>query len=130
MYNREEEKAIMLSLVRTLGQEEVKFNKQQNFERAIELALDEISELEQKLHQFVADVDHLEVFQHSMKESLTREMDKMISGLRYLITKSYTQVEKDNMPAEVLEQVRITQQRRMELLKKVAMRYLVKPKSS
>jgi hypothetical protein len=74
------------------------------------------------------EVSHLEVFQHAIKEPLTKDMEKMIQNLKYLITKNYTKEETENMPENVQKQVRATQEKRYELFRKVARRYLTRPK--
>jgi hypothetical protein len=128
MYNKEEQRLIVLEMLRKSSQNEVQYTKQQNFERAVSFALDEIKELEQQFNQFVNSVSHLEVFQDAVKEPLTQDMSKMIQNLRYLVEKNYTKEEKEKMPENVLNQVRATQERRVELLKKIARRYLSRSK--
>lgn len=128
MYNKDEEKKKMLGMLQSASQDEIQYTKQQNFERAVSLALDEMTELEQEYNRFISRVSHLEVFQHAVKEPLTHDMSKMLQNLKYLIEKNYTKDEKEKMPENVLEQVRATQQKRVELLQKVARRYLSKPK--
>ena len=130
MYIKEEEKTFMLHVVRELSKDHVKFNQQQNFERAISLAQDEIQEFEALFTKFVNDVSHLEVFQYSIKEPLTRDITKMVSNISYLVNKSYSQEEKDSMPEEVLNNVRATQQKRYELLKNIAQRYIARPSTT
>lgn len=128
MYNKEQAKSSVLGVLKQVSQEEVKFTKQENFERAIQLANDEVDDFEKLYNKFMNDVSHLEVFQHAIKEPLTRDMDKMLQNLRYLIVKNYTKQETENMPENVQNQVRATQEKRYELLGKVARRYLNRPK--
>lgn len=128
MYNREEEKAFVLSLVQSMAQDNMKFTKQQNFERAIAFANDELAEFKMHFDRFVADVSHLEVFQHSFKEPLTHDVEKLLQSVHYLVSKNYTQAEKEAMPQEVITQVLATQERRFDLLGKIARRYLARPK--
>jgi hypothetical protein len=128
MYNREEERATVLKLLRESSQVEMQYTKQQNFERAVSLAMDEVKEIEQEFNRFLGRVSHLEVFQHTMKEPLTQDVSKHLQNLSYMITKNYTKEEKESMPYEVLEQVKATQDKRVDLLQKVARRYLSKAK--
>jgi hypothetical protein len=128
MYDKEKQKKKVLEILKAVSQDEIKFTKQQNFERAITLALDELQELEQQYQQFMKNVDHLVVFQEAFKEPLTRDMNKMFQNLKYLIEKNYTKEETEKMPEEVLQQVKATQERRIQLLRKVARKYLSRPK--
>lgn len=128
MYNRESVRSNVLGMLQQVSQDEVKFNKQQNFERATQIALSEVEDFEKLFHKFLSDVSHLEVFQHSIKEPLTRDMEKMTQNLKYLIQKNYTKEEREGMPENVLNQVRATQEKRYELFRKVARKYLSKPK--
>lgn len=130
MYNREEERLKILSILHEVSQTEVPYTKELNFQRAISLALDEVHEIEQRYNQFIADVSHLEVFHDALKEPLTQDAGQRFNNLKYLIEKNYTQEEKSNMPQDVLNQIRSTQERRIQLLKKVAKRYLSRPKQS
>jgi hypothetical protein len=127
MHDKAKEKEKVLGILRMISQDEMKFNKQQNFERAIAIALDEVNDFERLFRLFISDVSHLEVFQQSIKEPLTRDMEKMIHNLRYLIEKNYTKEDKASMPENVLNQVRATQDKRFNLLKKVAQKYLHRP---
>ena len=127
MYDAEKEKKEILGMLEQASQVEIKFTKQENFKRAVAFATDEVLEFEQKFNQFINDVSHLEVFQDAIKEPLTQDMGKMIHNLKYLIEKNYTAEDKDKMPAEVLQQVRASQEKRVNLLKKVARRYLSRP---
>lgn len=129
MYNKEQERASILGVVRELAQSEVKFTKQQNFERAISLAKDELAEFDMYFKKFVTDVSHLEVFRDSIKEPLTKDVSKLSQSIEYLITRNYTQAERESMPHEVQQQVKATQERRFTLLRKVAQRYLRKPQT-
>ena len=128
MYDKEKQKEKVLGMLRAVSQDEIKFTKQQNFERAIALALDELQELEQQFQKFINSVDHLVMFQEAFKEPLSRDMNKMFQNIKYLIEKNYTKEETEKMPEEVLQQVKATQERRIQLLRKVARRYLSRPK--
>lgn len=128
MYDAEKEKQNVLGMLREASQEEIKYTKDENFKRAVSFATDEVLEFEQLFNKFISDVSHLEVFQDSIKEPLTKDMGKMIHNLKYLIEKNYTAEDKEKMPAEVLQQVRASQEKRITLLKKVARRYLSPPK--
>lgn len=128
MYDAEKEKQNVLGMLREASQEEIKYTKDENFKRAVSFATDEVLEFEQLFNKFISDVSHLEVFQDSIKEPLTKDMGKMIHNLKYLIEKNYTAEDKEKMPAEVLQQVRASQEKRINLLKKVARRYLSPPK--
>jgi hypothetical protein len=129
MYSKEEEKQKILGMLRLSSQGEMQFTKQQNFQRAIEFAVDELNELEYAFEKFISEVSHLEVFQTSLKEPLTNDVSKHLQNLKYLIQRNYTDEEKNKMPQEVLNQVRATQQRRVEILQQVARRYLSKPRT-
>lgn len=128
MYNKEEERAKVLGMLQSVSQDEIQYTKQQNFERAISLAVDEVQELQQEFERFISRVSHLEVFHDSVKEPLTHDMTKMLQNLKYLIEKNYTKEEKEKMPENVLNQVKAQQQKRVELLQKVAKRYLARKK--
>jgi hypothetical protein len=128
MYDKEKQKQKVLEMLRELSHDEMQYTKKQNFERAITFALDEVVELEQQFNHFLNRVSHLEVFQTIMKEPLTQEMNKSISNLRYLIEKNYTKEEKEQMPEDVFNQVQATQERRIDLLRNIARRYLSRTK--
>ena len=130
MYNKEQEKIKVLGILKEISQSEVQYTKELNFQRAISIALDEVDEFERKYDQFIADVSHLEVFHDALKEPLTKDIKQMIENLKYLIQKNYTQEDKVKMPQDVLNQIRSTQERRIQLLKKVARRYLSRPKQN
>lgn len=115
-------------MLRASSQGEVQNNKQQNFQRAISLAKDELDDFEKIFNKFISDVSHLEVFQYAFKEPLTRDVEKMVQNLRYLVERNYSKEETENMPEEVLNQVKASQDKRFELLKRIAVRYLQKPK--
>ncbi len=129
MYDKEQMRSKVLELLKENSQDEIKNIKQENFERAISIALDEIDEFERFFNQFMDDVKHLEVFQHAIKEPLEQDIYKITSHLKYLIEKSYTKEETEKMPETVFEQVRVSQERRIDLLRRVAKRYLSRPKS-
>ncbi|MGV7000265.1 hypothetical protein ACWA2C_16390 [Priestia megaterium] len=128
MYDKEKQKEMVLQLLKESSQSEIQYTKQQNFERAISIAVDEVKEIKEEFDKFVSSVSHLEVFQATIKEPLTRDMSKMLENLQYLIEKNYTQEDKQKMPETVLEQVRASQEKRIDLLKRVAKRYLSRPK--
>lgn len=128
MYDMEKEKELLLEVLKNTSQEEVKYTKQENFLRAIDFALSEVEELEKEFQAFVGRVSHLEVFQAMVKEPLTKDMDKTVGNLKYLIEKNYSKEDKEKMPQDVLEQVLATQQRRVNLLQNVARRYFHRPK--
>lgn len=128
MYNKEIEKSRVLGMLKASSQGEIQNNKQQNFQRAISLAKDELDDFEKIFNKFISDVSHLEVFQHAFKEPLTRDVEKMAQNLRYLVERNYSKEETENMPEEVLNQVKASQEKRFELLKRIAVRYLQKPK--
>lgn len=127
MYDKEEQKTRILGMLKDTSQDEIKYNKDQNFLRAIEFALDEVQELEQQYRKFVQSVSHLEVFHEMVREPLDKDMSKMVQNLKYLIEKNYTKEDKEKMPQEVLSQVKATQDRRINLLKKIALRYFHRP---
>lgn len=126
MYDKEEQKQKVLEVLRSSSQGEIQYTKKQNFERAVSIAVDEVNDLKHEFDRFISRVSHLEVFQDSIKEPLTHDMTKMLENLKYMIEKNYTKEEKEQMPENVLNQVRATQQRRVELLQKVARRYLAR----
>lgn len=128
MYDKEQQKEMVRQLLKDSSQSEIQYTKQQNFERAISIAVDEVKEIRTEFDKFISNVSHLEVFQATIKEPLTRDMSKMLENLQYLIEKNYTQEDKQKMPETVLEQVRASQQKRIDLLKRVAKRYLSRPK--
>lgn len=127
MYDKSQERAKVLSIVQSFREYDIKFTKQQNFERAVQLSLDELEEFNQAFDRFIQDVSHLEVFQHSLKDQLIQDKERLAKGVSYLISKNYSKAEKENMPHDVLVQVESTQRRRFDLLKRVAVRYLSRP---
>lgn len=129
MYDQELEKSKIRELLTSSSHGELTYTQEENFKRAISLALDEVNDFENLFNKFVTDVSHLEVFQESIKEPLTKDMSKMIQNLKYLIEKNYTKEERENMPEDVLRQVSATQEKRVSLLRRVARRYLSRPKS-
>ncbi len=129
MYDKEQMKSKVFDLLKDATHHEMKFSKQENFERAISLAIDEILEFESIYNRFITDASHLEVFQHSIKGPLETDVNNMISHLKYMVEKNYTKEEVNKMPEEVLKQVRATQEKRIHLLKNVARRYLFHPQS-
>lgn len=128
MYDKEQEKAKVLGVLKEASQDEIKFTKDQNFFRAIDFALGEVDELNQEFNRFMDRVQHLEVFQESVKDPLVKDMSKLMETLRYLIEKNYTPEDKVKMPKDVLDQVKATQDRRINLLKRVARKYFHRPK--
>lgn len=128
MYNKEKEKERILQMLKDTSQYEVKYTKEDNFLRAIEFALDEVREFEEEYNKFISRVSHLQVFQDVVKEPLTKSMGKWVQNLKYLIEKNYTKEDREKMPADVLKQVKSTQDRRINLLKNVARTYFHRPK--
>jgi|GEM_PF-6109929 len=127
MHDKDQQRKKVQEILQQFSHYEVQYNKQQNFERAVMLALDETQELENEFRQFIQRIEHLEVFQF-IKESFMKDMQKKIQNLKYLIEKNYTKEETEKMPEEVYRQVKASQERRIELLKKVAQKYLSRPK--
>lgn len=130
MHDVQKEKEKILNLMNHISSYENKMSKNELFQQSIQFALDEVNEMEQEFNQFIQRVSHLEVFQEFLKHSLIDNFDKVSSNLKYMITKNYTQEEKDNMPFEVLQQVQSTQEKRMRLLQNIARKYLSSQKKS
>lgn len=127
MYDKQKEREAALKIINTLYQDEMQNARKQNFQRAIDIAVDEITEIEQAYQAFLKQVEHLELFKEVIQEPLHKDVTRMTQNLKYMIEKNYTQEELNRMPEHVREQVRTTQDRRVELLKKVAKKYLSKP---
>jgi hypothetical protein len=123
MYDVAKEKEKILSIVKDVAKIEVKYTKEQNFFRAISFALDEVNEAEKSYLNFMDSISHLVIFEEMVQGQLHTDMQKLFQNLRYLIEKNYTQGDKQKMPEDVLNQVKATQDRRIELLKKVARKY-------
>lgn len=128
MGENNQRKQEVLEILKKVSQDEIKFNKEENFKRAVHFAIDELEEFENELSIFLGRVQHLELYQEIIKEPLLTNMNKITTDLRYLIEKNYTKEEREKMPENVYNQVKKSQEKRIELLKKVAKRYLSKAK--
>lgn len=126
MYDKQVVREKVLNMLNDFSQSEIQFSRQQNFHRAISFALDEVTEMEQAFDKFVQSVSHLELFKEVVQEPLSKESSRVFKNLRYLIEKNYTKEETEKMPQNVFSSVQSSQQRRVELLQKVARKYLTK----
>ncbi|MBU5262024.1 hypothetical protein [Bacillus atrophaeus] len=129
MYNKEEEKQKVLSWLKQSSQQENKFTKKQNFARAISFALGEVDEFQEELNIFLSKVSHLQVYQEMIKDPFTKYTESSLKDLRYLIEKNYSDEEIQAMPKETYNQLRVAQEKRIELLRKVAQQYIATPTS-
>lgn len=123
LFDAEKERLKVLSILDEISQDEIKITKSELFKNSINVALDEMDEFEKEFKKFVNNVSHLEVYKEIIHNPLTRDVEKMIKNVRFLIEKNYTKEEKEHMPIEILQQVQASQERRMRLLQNVARRY-------
>ncbi|PFV35743.1 MULTISPECIES: hypothetical protein [Bacillus cereus group] len=126
MYDKQLVREKVLKMLNEYSPSEKQFTREENFHRAVSFALDEVTEMEQAFDKFVQSVGHLELFKEVVHQPLTKEGTRVFQNLRYLIEKNYTKEETQKMPENVFNQVQSSQQRRVELLQKVAKKYLAK----
>ncbi|UYX56045.1 hypothetical protein M3Y14_34250 (plasmid) [Bacillus thuringiensis] len=126
MYDKQLVREKVLKMLNEYSQDEKQFTKQENFHRAVSFALDEVTEMEHAFEKFIQSVGHLELFKEVAQQPLTKEGSRIFQNLRYLIERNYTKEETQKMPENVFNQVQSSQQRRVELLQKVAKKYLAK----
>lgn len=98
--------------------------KEEIFEKAISIALDELKEFTIKFDEFFKSVSHLVVFEDLMKDLLVKGAKQYISDAKYLIEKNYTTEELDAMPEEIYSKVLRTQRSRRDLLQKISKKYI------
>jgi regulator of replication initiation timing len=99
------------------------FEKSNKVERAIQIALEEIQELDQRFCRFVEENKHLHVFEHLLKPLLVERHEHMIMHARSLMEKTYTQEELQQYPEHVYQDIVNAQKKRVEVLKKIAASY-------
>lgn len=130
MYNKAEEKQKVLSWIKQSSQQENHFTKKQNFARAISFALGEVDEFQEELNRFLSRVSHLQVYQEMIKDPFRKYTENSLKDLKLLIEKNYSDEEIQAMPKETFNQLRLAQEKRMDLLRKVAQVYIVTPPTS
>ncbi|MCD7911051.1 hypothetical protein KC480_05865 [Bacillus velezensis] len=127
MYSKEGEKQKVLSWLKQSSSQERNFTKKQNFVRAISFALGEVDEFEEELKRFLSNVSHLQVYQEMIRDPFSKYMQSSLKDLRYLIEKNYSEDEIQAMSKETHNQLKMAQQKRVVLLRKVAQQYITLP---
>lgn len=123
MYDKETYKQELKEHLRHKEHETVVHNRKENVKRSIEFAISEIDELEEAFHAFQAKVAHLVVYDQLMKEPFHKEVQTVIDSARTLIERNYSAEEKSALTYKALNQLEVTQKRRLEVLRNIARRY-------
>jgi superfamily II DNA or RNA helicase len=123
-WDRESERKKAYELVEQSLILESQMSKKEKIQRTIEIAKDELKELDEKLHEFLKSVDHLHVFNELLRKPFEQYITHMIQQATYMIEKDYSQEELEQMPENVYNQVVEVQKKRAEILKKIAKSYL------
>ena len=90
---------------------------------AIDISMDELSELNAEFDEFVKRVSHLTIFEHLYKAVIEPYWSKLDADARHLIKKNYTTEELELMPKESYKWIVKEQRTRLELLKSIAIKY-------
>ena len=103
---------------------EIQYNKQEKVQRAITIALEELQEFEQKCNRFIESVEHLCAFDDLIRPMFMNHVTQILQQAKHMMEKTYSQEELAALPEHVYNEIVTVQKKRVEVLKKVAARYL------
>jgi len=122
-WDLEQERMKAFQFVEKSYEQEKQGLKKLKLQQTINIAKDEISEINQEFQSFLHKVEHLVVFQELFSEPIKALMQQMLESSCYFLEKNYSKDEINEMPDDVYRQVAASQERRKEVLKKLALKY-------